>query len=81
MINKIFGNILKYFRFKRKYTQERLAELANMSVTYISQLEAGKHSPSFKKLECLAKALNVEAYEFYIEKKLDDLPTRVDMKF
>lgn len=81
MLNKIFGNNLKYFRFKRKYTQEYLAELTNMSVTYISQLEAGKHCPSFEKLECLAKALNVEAYEFYRERKLENLPARVDMKF
>ena len=81
MLNKIFGNNLKYFRFKRKYTQEYLAELTNMSVTYISQLESGKHCPSFEKIECLAKALNVEAYEFYMERKLEDLPARIDMKF
>lgn len=81
MLNKIFGNNLKYFRFKKRYTQEYLAELTNMSVTYISQLEAGMHCPSFEKLECLAKVLNAEAYEFYMERKLKNLPARVDMKF
>ena len=39
-LNKVFGNNLKCFRFKKKYTQEHLAELTGMSVTYISQLEA-----------------------------------------
>ena len=47
MLNKIFGNNLKYFRFKKRYTQEYLAELTNMSVTYISQLEAGTALPFF----------------------------------
>lgn len=79
-LNKIFGNNLKYFRFKKKYTQEHLAELTGMSVTYISQLEAGMHSPSFEKIECLAEVLQVKAFEFYIERDFIVLPARVDMK-
>ena len=51
-----------------------------MSVTYISQLEAGMHSPSFEKIECLAEVLQVKAFEFYIERDFIVLPARVDMK-
>ena len=80
-LNKVFGNNLKYFRFKKRYTQESLAELTNMSVTYISQLEAGMHSPSFETLEHLAKALEIKAFELYKKREFRGLPPRVDMKF
>ncbi len=69
-LNEIFGNNLKLFRFKNKMTQEKLAELVDVSVTYISQLELGKHTPSFNTLEALSKALKVEPYEFYIKEIL-----------
>jgi len=78
-LNKAFGNNVKNFRYRKKYTQEKLAELTNLSVTYISQLESGLHTPSFETLEQLAKALNVEPYEFYIKRDFKKLPPRVDM--
>ena len=81
MINKVFENNLKYFRFKKRYTQEYLAELTELSVTYISQLEAGMHSPSFDKLECLAKTFEINAFELYTFRDFKTLPVSVDMKF
>ncbi len=61
-------------------TQEKLAELSETSVTYISQLELGHHTPSFDKLELISKALNVEPYEFYVKRDFKTLAPRVDMK-
>lgn len=78
-LNKVFGNNVKYFRFRKKYTQEKVAELTGTSVTYISQLELGHHMPSFDKLEQLSKALGVEAFEFFVKRDLRKLPPRVDM--
>ncbi len=78
-LNHIFGRNVKCFRFKKKYTQEKLAELTDTSVTYISQLELGKHTPSFEKLEILSRALGVEPYEFFVKRKFEKLPQRVDM--
>lgn len=78
-LNKIFGNNVKHFRFKMKYTQEKVAELTNSSVTYISQLELGHHTPSFEKLEILAKVLAVQPYEFYMKRNFKELPARIDM--
>ena len=77
-LNKVFGNNVKYFRFRKKYTQEKVAELTETSVTYISQLELGHH-PSFDKLELLSKALGVEAFEFFVKRDFKKLPPRVDM--
>ena len=78
-LNEIFGNNIKYFRFKKRYSQEQLAELANLSVTYISQLELGYHMPSFTSLEKLAKSLDVETYEFFVKHNFKKLPSRIDM--
>lgn len=78
-LNEMFGNNVKYFRFRKKYTQEKVAELTDTSVTYISQLELGHHTPSFDKLEKLSKALGVEPFEFYVKRDFKKLPSRVDM--
>lgn len=78
-LNKVFGNNVKYFRFRKKYTQEKVAELTETSVTYISQIELGHHTPSFEKLELLSKALGVEAFEFFVKRDFKKLPPRVDM--
>lgn len=78
-LNEIFGNNVKYFRYRKKYTQEKVAELTETSVTYISQLELGHHTPSFDKLESLSKALGVEPFEFYVKRDFKKLPPRVDM--
>ena len=79
-LNEIFGNNVKHFRHLKGYTQEKLAELTDTSVTYISQLELGHHTPSFAKLEALSKALDVEPFEFYVKRNFKKLPPRVDMK-
>jgi transcriptional regulator with XRE-family HTH domain len=54
------------FRFKlhevRKYkgmTQKRLAFLANISQSHISELERGKESPTLKTIENVADALKI----------------------
>ncbi len=80
-LNKVFGNNVKYFRYRKKYTQEKLSELTNISVTYISQLELGYHTPSFDKLESLSKVLDVEPFEFFVKRNIKPLPQRVDMDF
>ena len=78
-LNVIFGNNVKHFRYKRHYTQEKVAELTDTSVTYISQLELGHHTPSFETLESLSKALKVSPHEFYVQRDFKPLPPRVDM--
>ena len=78
-LNMVFGNNIRYFRYQIKLTQEDLAEKCNFSTAYISQLELGLHQPSFKKLEILAKGLEIEPSELYVKRKIPKLPDRVDM--
>ncbi len=60
-IQAIFGGIVKKYRLQQKLSQEKLAELANLDRTYISQIERGLKSPSITSLISLSKALKVKA--------------------
>ena len=61
-IQMAFGKILRKYRLQEKLSQEKLAELANLDRTYISQIERGLKSPSIKTLIALAHALQVKAH-------------------
>ena len=63
--SEIFRNNLKFYRNKRCLTQEQLSEICDISTDYLSQIERGKRTPSFKRMELLAKALNVEVYKLF----------------
>ena len=63
IIQETFSINLKWYRFDRGYSQEKLAELCNLTPKYISDLERGKFCPSFNKLQDIAKALNIEPFE------------------
>ena len=77
----LIGKNVKYYRYKEKLTQEKLAEKIKSSVNYIGRLERGQHNPSVEKLEKIATALNIEPYELFIKRNdLDSLPMRVNLK-
>lgn len=63
ILQEAFCINLKWYRFNRGLSQEKLAELSNTTPKYISDLERGKFCPSFNKLQEIASALNIEAYE------------------
>ncbi len=63
IVQEVFCINLKWYRFNCGYSQEKLAELCNLTPKYISDLERGKFCPSFNKLQDIAKALNVEPFE------------------
>ena len=58
-----FGNHLKYLRKTNHITQEKLAELANIDRSYISDIERGIKTISIEKLDQLANAFNIELWE------------------
>lgn len=53
------GGVIKRKREEKDMTQDKLAELTGLPQSRICRLEAGVHSPSFKTLEKIAKALGV----------------------
>lgn len=63
VIQECFSLNLRWYRYKKNYTQEKLAELSNLTAKYISDLERGKYSPSLAKIQDLAEALEIEPYK------------------
>ena len=59
---EIFKKNLKYYRNLRGYTQERLSEMTGISSDYLSEIERGKRTPSFKRMELISEALDIELY-------------------
>ena len=64
----IFRNNLKYYRTQQNLTQEELSELCGISSDYLSEIERGKKTPSFKKLDLIANGLNIEVYQLFHHK-------------
>lgn len=60
-----FGRRIKYYRDMKNYTQEYLAELANIEQSSLSNIERGRVYPSAETLYRLAEVLGVEPYQFY----------------
>jgi DNA-binding XRE family transcriptional regulator len=50
---------VRVWRDQRGFTQQQLAQVAGISVPYLSQIEAGKRTPSATVLAALAKALDL----------------------
>ena len=63
--NEIFRQNLKFYRNQMGYTQEKLSEICNISTDYLSQIERGKRTPSFKRMDLIAQALNIEVYKLF----------------
>lgn len=61
----VLVNNIKYYRNIRNLTQEQLAELADLSVSYIKQLESGKvfKNVSLITLSKLAIAFHIQVDE------------------
>ena len=54
-----FGIRLKKLRKERGISQEKLAELANIDRTYVTDIEGGKRNISIVIIERIAKALGL----------------------
>lgn len=66
-LRKIFIDNLKAIRKEKKISQMKIAELCETSTSYIGEIEIGKKFPSVEMIEKLANALNIKAYEFFME--------------
>lgn len=60
---KLMGERLKKARLKKGYTQEKLSELLNVSIAYLSRIETGAAHINLKRLNEICGLLGVsEAY-------------------
>lgn len=60
-----FGRHLREVRLQRRMTQERFAEMLDISVDFLSLIERGRNAPSFETLEKIAKRLRVSVGDLF----------------
>lgn len=60
-----FANKLRIERAKRRWTQEKLAELADLHRTTISAIECGKFFPTIDNAARIANAFNLTIDELF----------------
>jgi transcriptional regulator with XRE-family HTH domain len=53
------GRRIRALRDRKGWTQEQLAEVADIQRTYLAEVELGKRNPSLKHLHKLAKAFHI----------------------
>ncbi len=58
-IIRIFAANLRAERAKKRYTQEKLAEMADITPEYLARIESEKYSPSLVVIVNLALALGI----------------------
>ncbi len=64
---RVLGRRVKALREQRRLTQERFANEASISVSFVSLLERGERSPSYETLLVIAKALQVPMSQLFVE--------------
>ena len=68
---KKFATRVRFERIKRKFSQEKLAELAGIGRSTLTHIEAQTSSPTLDIVEKIASALGFEPYELLIFKNLE----------
>ena len=63
----ILGKNIKFFRLRRQFSQADLAEKANISITFLSNIERGNNYPQAGTLCNIANSLGIEVWELFKE--------------
>jgi len=64
-IREVLAKNIKEYRRKYGFSQDKLAELANISSQYLATVETCRKFPTPEVLERLAEALNIEPHELF----------------
>lgn len=75
---KIIAHNVLGLRTNKKWTQEQLASLSDMSEKYLGKIERGEANPTIKKLESLCKALEISVEALITEHKAELGPDHGD---
>ncbi len=89
-LGKLYSENIKRIRLEKNLSQEKLAELAEVSSPYISEIENQKKVGKFETIAALSNALGVEPYELFLpvgnvishnERRTKDLMKRLRSNF
>ncbi|MBQ5969991.1 MAG: helix-turn-helix transcriptional regulator [Clostridia bacterium] len=80
--NYRLGNRVALLRQQANLSQEKLAELAELSTEYISQIERGMKNPTVRSVQKICDALGVRLSDFFREESSapDFLDTQIEGK-
>ena len=85
-LGKLYATNIKRIRLSKNLSQDKLAEYANVSSAYISEIENQKKIGKFETIAAISNALEVEPYELFLpagtvinhnEKRTKDLMKRL----
>jgi transcriptional regulator with XRE-family HTH domain len=68
----ILGKNIKYFRLQRPFSQAELAEKANISITFLSNIERGNNYPQAGTLCKIAGVLGINVWELFKGERASD---------
>jgi transcriptional regulator with XRE-family HTH domain len=64
-LRAILGKGIRFYRQQRQLSQAALAEKANISITFLSNIERGIKYPTSDTLSSIASVLDIEVYELF----------------
>ncbi len=64
-VRKILADNIRLLRTKKRFSQEAIAELANIGQNQISEVENERSNPNLDTLIRIANALDVEIFELF----------------
>jgi transcriptional regulator with XRE-family HTH domain len=64
-LRAILGKGIRFYRQQRQLSQAALAEKADISITFLSNIERGLKYPTSDTLSAIANGLGVEVYELF----------------
>lgn len=79
IIVKKIGRLIKGYRKAKHWSQEKLAEKADLNRSYLGEIERGVVSPSLVTVEKIAQALEVSLSELFSEYEASSL-NQTDVK-
>ncbi len=79
-LKRIFGRNVKYFRYRKHFTQAELAEKLEMSTNHLGYIERGVYGTEFETIDKMCTIFNIRPYELFLQSNNIKLPHRVDMQ-
>jgi transcriptional regulator with XRE-family HTH domain len=71
LLRQVIGNVFRRLRRERGITLRELAEQAQVSVPYLSEIERGRKEPSSEILAAICRALDLELADLLAEVQFD----------
>ena len=66
-VKKVLADNIRLLRAKKRFSQEAIAELANVGQNQISEIENEHSNPNLETLIKIANALNVNVGKLFVE--------------